>query len=155
MTTMNKVRQNTGFPSCKHWLRVYTTSATTAKSTELKSRVPLPLQPYQGSEFTEPFNVTGVDFARLLLHKSGNNGTSKAYITLFTCPSTRAVHLKLCKDMTVMEFKQGLKEFIVRRDAPELIVSDNAKTFKAAKKWLSTLRKDEDLFNFLSAKEIE
>ena len=54
-----------------------------------------------------------------------------------------------------MEFKRGLKEFVVRRGAPELIVSDNAKTFQAAKKWLSTLRKDEDLFNFLSAKEIE
>ena len=36
-----------------------------------------------------------------------------------------------------------------------MIVSDNAKTFRAAKKWLATLRKDEDLFNFLSAKEIE
>ena len=36
-----------------------------------------------------------------------------------------------------------------------MIVSDNAKTFQAVKKWLSTLRKDEDLFNFLSAKEIE
>ena len=54
-----------------------------------------------------------------------------------------------------MEFKWGLKEFVVRRGAPELIVSDNAKIFQAAKKWLSTLRKDEDLFNFLSAKEIE
>ena len=80
---------------------------------------------------------------------------ARAYITLFTCASTRAVHLKRCKDMTVMEFKRGLKEFVVRRGAPELIVSDNAKTFQAAKKWLLTLRKDEGLFNFLSAKEIE
>ena len=65
------------------------------------------------TEFTEPFKVTGVDFAGPLLYKSGNNGTSKAYITQFTCASTRAVHLKLCKDMTVMEFKWGLKEFVV------------------------------------------
>ena len=105
------------------------------------------------TEFTEPFNVTGVDFAGPLLYKSGSE-TGKAYVALFTCASTRAVHLKLCKDMTAEEFKRGLKEFVVRRGAPDLIVSDNAKTFQAMKKWLSTLQKDENLFNYLATKEI-
>ena len=56
--------------------------------------------------------------------------------------------------MTAEEFKRGLKEFVVRRGAPNLIVSDNAKTFQAMKKWLSTLQKDENLFNYLATKEI-
>ena len=56
--------------------------------------------------------------------------------------------------MTAEEFKRGLKEFVVRRGAPDLIVSDNAKTFQAMKKWLSTLQKDENLFNYLATKEI-
>ena len=85
------------------------------------------------TEFTEPFNVTGVDFAGPLLYRSGS-GTGKAYVALFTCVSTRAVHLKLCKDMTAEEFERRLKEFVVRRGAPDLIVSDNAKTFQAMKK---------------------
>ena len=107
------------------------------------------------TKFTEPFNVTGVDFTGPLLYKSGNTETSKAYVALFTCASTRAVHIRLCKDMTAEEFKRGLKEFVARRCSPKLIVSDNAKTFQATKKWLSTLRKHEDLFNYLATKEVE
>jgi len=56
--------------------------------------------------------------------------------------------------MTAEEFKRGLKEFVARRGSPELIVSDNAKTFQATKKWLSTLRRNEDLFNYLATKDI-
>ena len=88
-----------------------------------------------------------------MLYKSGSK-TVKAYVALFTCASTRAVHFKICKDMTAEEFKQGLKEFVVRRGTPHLLVSDNAKTFKAMKKWLSTPQKDENLFNYLATKEI-
>lgn len=76
-------------------------------------------------------------------------------MALFTCASTRAVHLKLCKDLTAREFQRSLKEFVARRGSPTAIVSDNAKTFQATKKWLKTLKKDEDLFNFLATKEIE
>ena len=156
-TTMNKVRQKYWIPKLRALVKSVRHKCNHCKKYRAKvlSAPPTSALPRFRTELTEPFNVTGVDFAGPLLYKSGNNGTSKAYITLFTCASTRAVHLKLCKDMTVMEFKRGLKEFVARRGAPELIVSDNAKTFQAAKKWLSTLRKDEDLFNFLSAEEIE
>ena len=149
-TTMNKVRQKYWIPKLRALVKSVRHKCNHCKKYRAKvlSAPPTSALPRFRTEFTEPFNVTGVDFAGPLLYKSGNNGTSKAYITLFTCASTRAVHLKLCKDMTVMEFKRGLKEFVVRRGAPEMIVSDNAKTFQAAKKWLSTLRKDEDLFSY-------
>ena len=75
-------------------------------------------------------------------------------MVLFTCASTRAMHLKLCKDLTVREFKRSLKEFVARRGLPTAIASDNTKTFQATKKWLKTLKKDEDLFNYLAIKEI-
>ena len=107
------------------------------------------------TEFTEPFHATGVDFAGPLLYKSGKHETSKAYVALFTCASTRAVHLRLCKDLTAGEFRRGLKEFLARKGSPNLMVSDNAKTFQATKQWLSTLRKDEDLFNYLATRDIE
>lgn len=89
------------------------------------------------------------------MYKWGNKETGKAYVALFTCASTRAMHLKLWKDLTVREFKRSLKEFVTRRGLPTAIVSDNAKTFQATKKWLKTLRKVEDLFNYLATKEIE
>ncbi|XP_002734893.1 uncharacterized protein LOC100366659 [Saccoglossus kowalevskii] len=107
------------------------------------------------TEFTEPFDVTGVDFAGPLHYKLGKSETNKSYIAPFTCATTRAVHLKLCRDMSTIEFKRGLKEFVARRGSPSCMVSDNAKTFVATKMWLTKLQNDEDIFNYLTTKGIE
>ena len=90
------------------------------------------------AELTYPFAVIGVDFAGPIIHKHSNT-IGKAYIALFTCASIRAVHLKLCPDLSAKEFKRVLKEFIARRGCPQVIVSDNGKTFVATSKCLSTL----------------
>ena len=105
-------------------------------------------------EFTDPFATTGVDYAGPFYCKSSNKETMKVYVLLFTCASTRAVHLKACKDMTTTEFKRSLKEFVARRGKPQRIVSDNAKTFIAAKKWLNSLKQDEDVGNYLASQSI-
>jgi len=60
--------------------------------------------------------------------------TSKAYIALFTCTSTHAVHLKLCRYLSAQEFQRALQEFVARRGCPQNIVSDNGKTFVATGK---------------------
>ena len=73
------------------------------------------------TEFTEPFSTTGVDFAGPLYYKIGKNKTSKAYVALFTCFSTTAVHLSLCKEMTITEFNRVMKKFVARRVSPKLI----------------------------------
>ena len=51
-----------------------------------------------------PFTHTGVDFAGpMYVHEAAAHcsDTSKAYICLFTCCSTRAVHLELSRDLSV------------------------------------------------------
>ena len=57
---------------------------------------------------------------------------SKAYILLFTCTTTRAVHLELTPDLCSSACVRGLRRFIARRGTPQKIISDNAKTFKSA-----------------------
>jgi hypothetical protein len=69
---------------------------------------------------THPFAVTGVDFAGPLLYRTAKKEIEKAYVTLFTCAATRAVHLKLCKTMAAEKFKRTLKEFVARRGMPGL-----------------------------------
>ena len=86
-----------------------------------------------------PFEVTGVDFAGPLYVKS--SGQSKAYIALFTCAVTRAVHLELVSDQTTERFLLALKRFIARRGLCKTIYSDNAKTFKRADQDLKELWK--------------
>ena len=65
-------------------------------------------------EISDPFAVTGVDFAGPVYSRLKKSVTAKAYIALFTCTSTRAVHLKLCRDLSSAEFQRAVKEFIAR-----------------------------------------
>ncbi len=73
-----------------------------------------------------PFSYTGVDYAGPLIL----NDQQKAYVCLFTCASTRAVHLELTPDLTVKSFLEAFRRFSSRRGLPCKLISDNAKTFK-------------------------
>nr|XP_022904604.1 uncharacterized protein LOC111416738 [Onthophagus taurus] len=49
---------------------------------------------------------------------------------LFTCAVVRAVHLELVPDLITECCIRGLRRFIARRGVPDVVYSDNAKTFK-------------------------
>ena len=68
-----------------------------------------------------------------------STGTSKVWLCLYTCSSTRAVHLDLVIDMTTTTFIRSFRRFSARRGVPSMMISDNAKTFKAASKILRQL----------------
>ena len=104
---------------------------------------------------TEPFEKTGVDFAGPLHVKNATNGTDKVYIALFSCCVTRALHLDLVKDLSATEFLRCLRRFSARRGTPALIVSDNAKTFKATARALKKLFNCETLQGYLGENRIE
>ena len=87
---------------------------------------------------SSPFANTWVDFARPLYIKEVK-GMRKAYIALFTCSVTRAIHLELIGDLSAPTFIQALRRVSSRRGMPSLVISNNAKTFKATAKWLKKL----------------
>ena len=92
-------------------------------------------------QFGNSFRATGLDFAGPLYIKDPQNNTvNKVYILLFTCATSRAIHLELTPDMKVPAFIRGIKRFTSRRGTPELIVHDNFKTFKSkeVKRYLLT-----------------
>lgn len=105
---------------------------------------------------TPPFETVGVDFAGPLYVK--NKGTvEKAYIALFTCAVTRAVHLELVSDLSTEKFLMALKRFVSRRGLCRVIYSDNARTFKRADQDLKTLWraiKEPELQKYFSEKGI-
>ena len=85
-------------------------------------------------ENSYPFANTGVDFAGPLYVKNVFGGESKmhkVYIVLYTCASTRAVHLDLVPSLDAQSFIRSLKRFFPRRGVNQLFISDNAKTFKS------------------------
>ncbi|XP_046854266.1 uncharacterized protein LOC124447403 [Xenia sp. Carnegie-2017] len=106
-------------------------------------------------EQSEPFSKTGVDFAGPLYVKNAPGGTDKVYIALFSCCVTRALHLDLVKDLSADEFVRCLRRFAARRGTPSLMVSDNAKTFKATVKTLENLYKNERMQGYLGNNRIE
>jgi hypothetical protein len=53
------------------------------------------------------------------------------------------------------EFIPILKRLIARKDRPEKIYSDNAKTFAAAAKWLKKSQQDEKFNHFLANEKIK
>jgi len=85
-----------------------------------------------------PFAVTGVDYAGSLFVKVGNT-LKKSYIVLFTCATTRAVHLEFCLDMSTDKLLLALQRFTGRRGLPNTIYTDNAQTFHAANRELRVL----------------
>jgi hypothetical protein len=60
------------------------------------STPPVPALPQSRVSDDPPFANTGLDFAGPLL-TSEDGKTEKTYICLFTCASTRAVHLELSR----------------------------------------------------------
>ena len=59
-------------------------------------------------EMSDPFAVTGVDFAGSVYFRVRKAVDAKAYIALFTCTSARTVHLKLCRDLSSAEFQMSM-----------------------------------------------
>ena len=90
-----------------------------------------PLPKFRVSEDTAFSNI-GIDFAGPLFVKDVYSKTGemyKCYIALFTCASTRALHLELVPDLHANSFIRAFTRFIGRRGLPSRIVSDNGKTF--------------------------
>ncbi|XP_053391599.1 uncharacterized protein LOC128554344 [Mercenaria mercenaria] len=83
-------------------------------------------------ENAPPFTVTGVDFTGAIQTKNNTGTTSKAYICLFMCAATRAIHLEVVTDLSESTFMQALRRFVSRKSLPKVMVSDNATTYQSA-----------------------
>ena len=109
------------------------------------STPPSPPPPTSGASDDLAFTKVGVEFAGSLyvknIYQSGGE-MYKCYIALFTCASTRAIHLELSPDLSANSFIRVLKRFIGRRGFPGLIISDNGTTFKDAKVKKFTLERN-------------
>jgi len=79
------------------------------------------------------FKHTGVDYAGPFSIKISRNKSSKAYVCLFVCMATKAIHLELVSDLTTEMFLNALKRFVSRRGKCDSILSDNGKNFLGAK----------------------
>ena len=156
-STMSSIREKFWIPSLRSLVKSIINLCNLCKRYRLKPyKTPKASSlPACRTEFVEPFSVTGVDFAGPLTYKTETGTPGKCYVALFTCAAIRAVHLTLCRDLTAVGFQKVMKEFVARRGPPQMMISDNAKTFVATGKWIKVLQEDENVSNYLASKSIE
>lgn len=93
----------------------------------LRYRLPaMPPWPRPRVNPTLPFEFVGLDYLGPTIYKRPVPEPGKAWILLFTCFSTRAVHLELVENLETITFILALRRFIARRGTPREILSDNA-----------------------------
>lgn len=91
---------------------------------------------------TAPFYTTGVDYAGPFMIKDRQGRrckTSKAFVCLFVCFTTKAIHLELVSNLTTVAFIAALRRFSARRGKPTHIYSDNGTNFVGANRELKEL----------------
>lgn len=86
-----------------------------------------------------PFSKSGVDYAGPFNIKISRNKTGKAYLCVFVCFVTKAVHLEIVSDLSTPAFLNALKRFIARRGKCISIHSDNGTNFVGANRALKEM----------------
>lgn len=100
-----------------------------------------PLPSHRSTISIRPFARSGVDFGGPFITKLTRRVTAKRYLCLFTCLTTRAVHLEMAYSLDTSGFLLAFSRMVARRGKPEEMVSDNGTNFVGANRELSELVK--------------
>ncbi|XP_053378515.1 uncharacterized protein LOC128548137 [Mercenaria mercenaria] len=151
-TTITYLRQKYWIPSIRRCVKTELRRCITCNKVNGKSYKapdPPPLPKYR-LEDSPPFTVTGVDFTGALHVKDRHGNQEKAYICLFTCASTRALHLEVVQNLTEKSFLQAFRRFCSRKSLPRIMVSDNAATFQSTSRYIRQLFESQSIRETLS-----
>ena len=103
------------------------------------------------------FSKVGVDFGGPIYIKEGvgeNKVIKKSYFCIFSCTASRAIHLEVVTDLRTETFLNCLRRFTSRRGIPEMLITDNASTYKRANKLLIVLFKRREVQAYLANQHI-
>ena len=81
---------------------------------------------------THAFEHIGIDYCGPFYLRMEDNNITKSYVLLFTCLSSRLVHLEPTYSLETAEFILAFRRFVADFGCPTSITSDNGTTFKLA-----------------------
>ena len=81
---------------------------------------------------SSPFENSAIDYFGPFKMKYGHRSYSKAYGVIFTCLTTRSIHVDLATDVSTDKFLLALRRFISLYGAPKFVRSDNGRNFVGA-----------------------
>ena len=123
------------------------------KGKTLPHPLPPPL-PAERVQWVTPFTHVGVDHTGSFTIKDTQGRKTKAYICLFVCATTRAVHLEVVDNLTATSFIMCLRRLAAAKGMPTLVLSDNHKTFIVGETFLLDMQQDPSVQEYLASKNV-
>ncbi|XP_036347106.1 uncharacterized protein LOC118756451, partial [Rhagoletis pomonella] len=143
---INEIRQRFWIPAIRNVLKRIKRNCQVCICDRAKPTAPLmgQLPTDRVTPYVRPFSYSGVDYCGPF-HVAIGRRREKRWVALFTCLTTRAVHLEMAENLSTDAFIICLRNFINRRGTPIRMRSDNGTNFVGAQK---EMRDENRLFDF-------
>ncbi|XP_058811039.1 uncharacterized protein LOC131675927 [Topomyia yanbarensis] len=132
-TVVNEVRQRFYVSTLRTIVRQIARECVMYKANKAVPVIPriAPLPVARVKAFERTFSYVRIDYFGPIAVRV-NRSTAKRWIALFTCLTTRAIHLEVVHTLTTESCKQAIRRFVGRRGSPAEIRSDQGTNFVEA-----------------------
>ncbi|XP_055612678.1 uncharacterized protein LOC129759287 [Uranotaenia lowii] len=134
---VNEIRQRFYIGNLRSIVEKVSRECLWCKIRKAKPHIPrmAPLPRQRMAAGAEPFSFVGIDYFGPLEVAVGRR-REKRWVALFTCMTTRGVHLEVAHSLTTESCKMAIRRFVKRRRSPVEIFSDNGTNFIGASREL-------------------
>ncbi|CAG7700760.1 unnamed protein product, partial [Allacma fusca] len=132
-TVANNIRQRFCIMQLRTFVKSICSNCQVCKNFRAQPHIPemAPLPDFRVTRYDRPFTVAGVDYFGPFKVIIGRR-QERRYGCLFTCLSTRAIHIEVSESLTTDSAIMALRRFCSRRGNPTEIYSDNGTNFHGA-----------------------
>lgn len=145
-TALNEIKQKFFIPELRVQLKLVRKNCQYCKIRDAKPQPPeMGNLPFARLALGfRAFTYTGIDYFGPYLIVDGRTN-KKRWGVLFTCLTTRAIHIEIASTMNTDSCIQCIRNFIARRGRPTEFYSDNGGNFEGADNELSKVKKEIDI----------
>lgn len=132
-TVLNEIQQKYRIPGLRTIVNSIRNNCQKCKNTSAVPKIPemAPLPSERLAVYTQPFTYAGVDYFGPILVVVGRS-TQKRWGVLFTCMTSRAIHLEVAHSLNTSSCIMSVQNFIAQRGQPRKMFSDNGSNFHGA-----------------------
>lgn len=129
-TALNEIRQTYIIPALRVVMKGVRNACQRCKNAKAKPVIPemAVLPTARLAAFTRPFTFTGVDYFGPYYVRV-NRSTVPRYGAIFTCLTTRAIHLEVAEHLNTSSCINAVRRFFARKGEPREFFSDNGTNF--------------------------
>ncbi|XP_062547153.1 uncharacterized protein LOC134212888 [Armigeres subalbatus] len=137
-TVFNEIRQQFRIPKLRSLIQRVAKNCQHCKVQKAVPKPPMmaPLPKVRLTPHIRAFSYTGIDYFGPILVKQGRS-LAKRWVALFTCLTTRAVHLEIVHSLSMQSCVMAIRRFCARRGSPSDFYSDNGTCFRGANNLLT------------------